>query len=641
MKFDSATKVVSTLALATLCSFAVSPSYAAARSFGTPANGLVAGFEDNSLSALTNKGFAITSHAIAGSRSLQCDSNGMAYFTNAYLRSVTDSVSAGWLRISQGGVSAIIVPDSFFAQPGVGFASDSGSGVFAVLTTPVNRVSIVRRIIRNGAAVDSVIKDEPFSLSPGYRCKVEFLWSPYANAGIANVYMDDGSGGWGLDVSVVGLAESQNARHPAVMCKGGAARFDSLVFDPNLDNWNYDWEFYTSPVLKPITVTPNYGSNLFANGIHWKWKKDNKFYIRFRNGLIYSSSDVINWTNLGRYNVDAAVTDPSMLYDPFGDGCIYESSSGTAWYKSDGHDGFLTWDSVAALGKNNCGMAALQDVIDTKKYPGLLDSVTFGGKKYRFIGIGEKDFNHAPLNGPWSTVVLSNNLSTWVRPDTNAIPDRLDGDWEQIGDAIGCGYPTADSNIMIICCTCTNAGYTGGGFEATGVSSVLDGRQPWVTRKVSRLPMTPAFPTGWIKGPNMPQSFVYDSTADILYFFSDFGDAQEGVLRVRNFSKQGNTGTLKNILNQGAVSREQRETFAVKTTMRGTRIYFQIVPRGQSNDLKIELVDMAGRSVFTNEAMEGSAFSFSTNGLSNGPYVLSVSSRRLGTIRKTVAIWNK
>jgi hypothetical protein len=639
MKNVLVTKIVTTLALITLCSFAVSPSHAAARSFGTPANGLVADFENSSLSALTNKGFSITSHAIVGTKSLSCDSVGTAYFTNAYLRSVTDSVSAGWLRISQGAVSAIIIPDSFFAQPGVGFASDSGAAVFAVLTTPSNRLSIIQRIMKNGVAVDSSIKDEPFSLSPGYRCKLEFLWSPYANAGIANVYMDDGSGNWALNASVVGLAGSQNARHPAVFCKGGAARFDSLVFDPNLDNWNYDWEFYNSPVLKPITVTPNYGSNLFANGIHWKWKKDNKFYIRFRNGLIYSSADVINWTNLGRYNVDAAVSDPCLLMDPFGDGCVYESSTGTAWYKSDGHDSFLTWDSVATLGKNNHGMAAMQDVIDTRKYPGLLDSITFSGKKYRFIGIGEQWFSRAPLNGPWSTVMLSNNLSTWVRPDTNAIPDRFKGGWEQIGDAIGCGYPMADSNIMIICCTCTNAGYTGGGFEASGVSSVLDGKQPWVTRNVSRLPMTPAFPTGWTKGPNMPLSFVYDSTADILYFFSDFGDAQEGVLRVRNFSRQGVTGTLKNILNQGAVSREQRETFAVKTTMRGNRIYFQIIPRGQSGDLKIGLVDMAGRPVFTTETAEAGVLSFSTHGLANGPYILSVSSRRLGTVQKTVAIY--
>jgi hypothetical protein len=477
-------------------------------------------------------------------------------------------------------------------------------------------------------------------MTPGYKYKLEFLWSPFANAGIANVYMADGSG-WGLNASVVALAGSPNARHPAVVCTGGAARFDSLVFDPNLDNWNYDWEFYASPVVKPITVTPNYGSNLFANGIHWKWKKDGKFYIRFRNGLIYSSTNVITWTNVGRYNVNAAVSDPCLLYDPFGDGCIYESSSGTAWYKSDGHDGFLTWDSVATLGKNNHGMAAMQDVIDTKKYPGLLDSITFNAKKYRFIGIGEQWFSRAPLNGPWSTVKLSNDLSSWVRPDTNAIPKRFDGDWEQIGDAIGCGYPMADGNILIICCTCTNAGYTGGGYEATNVTSVLDGKQPWVTRKVSKLPMTPAFPTGWTKGPNMPQSFVYDSTADILYFFSDFGDAQEGVLRVRNFSKQGITGTIKSIRNEGASSTDQREAFAVKTIMRRNRIDFQIEPRGRSGDLKIGLVDMAGRSVFTNEAMEGSAFSFSTNGLSNGSYILSVSSRRLGTVRKTVAICNK
>jgi hypothetical protein len=537
MKIVSITKVLSTLAMMALCIGGLhSPAHAADRSWGTPANGLTADFENNSLSALTNKGFKITTHAILGARSLLCDtSSGIAYFTNAYLRSITDSVAAGWLRISQGAVSAIIIPDSLLSNPGVGFASDSGTAVYAVLKTPINRVCIVQRSIKNGAAVDSQIKEEPFSLSPGYKYKLEFLWSPFANAGIANVYMENGSG-WALNVSVVGLAGSPNARHPAVFCKGGAARFDSLVFDPNLDNWNYDWEFYTSPIVATEILPPvNY--NTYSNGIHWKWKKDNKFYVRMRNGLIFSSADVLTWTKLGRYNVHAGVTDPSMLYDPFGDGCIYESSSGTAWYKSDGHDGFVSWDSVTTLGKNNCGLAALQDIIDVKKYPGLLDSITFKNIKYRFIGIGEKWFSIAPLNGPWSTVLLSNDLSHWVRPDTNAIPDRLEGDWEQIGDAIGCGYPMADGNILIICCTCTNAGYTGGGFEATGVSSVLDGKQPWVTRKVSRLPMTPAFPTGWTRGPNMPQSFVYDSSANILYYFSDFNDKQQGVLRVRNFVK--------------------------------------------------------------------------------------------------------
>ena len=46
--------------------------------------------------------------------------------------------------------------------------------------------------------------------------------------------------------------------------------------------------------------------------------------------------------------------------------------------------------------------------------------------------------------------------------------------------------------------------------------------------------MTPASLTGWTTGPNMPNSFVWDSTANILYFY------QKGYRNFIFFTRLGN-----------------------------------------------------------------------------------------------------
>jgi hypothetical protein len=510
------------------------------RSWGVPANGFIDGFEGGALAELSQDSFAITTtQAIQGGASLGCAANGTAHYPAAFLRSITDSVESGWTRISQGAVSALIIPDAYETQAGIGFVSaEDGSGVFGVLKVQDRRLAIVqRRIGAGGAVIDSTVKEEPVSLSEGYTYKLEVSWSPFANTCIANVYS-----GSSLEMSLVGLAYAPDARHPGLICKNGKARFDEFSFDPKLDNWNYDWEFYGQRILDPADGTN--GASNFANAAHWYWPADKRYYMHMRNGWIYSSANLLSWTKEG-YDPHLLGSDPAIVMDPFGDGCVYISSkykksstdeklNATGWWRSNGGDKFVTWDTVTTMGANRHGLhGALQEIIDTKNYP-RLDSVAFDGKKYRFIGLGELTF------APFSTVILSNDLQTWVYPDTiNPLPQRLPGDWEQQGDAIGCGYPMVNGDILIISCTCTNAGYTGGGFEATGVSAILDGRQPWITRKVSRLPMTPALPgPSWLKGPNMPNSFVYNTDEDALYFFGDFGDAQQGLLRVRNWSRQ-------------------------------------------------------------------------------------------------------
>ncbi len=503
-----------------------------AKSWGVPANGFIDDFEDGSTGDLNVNGFAISSRAIAGTRSLECRTSGTAYYPSAYLRSVTDSVPAGWQRISQGGISAVIVGDSSQTRPGVGFIAPNGAAVFAMLDFANQRLNICRR---NSTGRDTVLSSVSSMVSIGYENKLEVLWSPFANTLLAIVYNANGY----IEVSLRAVMALPEARYPALFCSGGTARFDDVDFDPALDSWNYDWEFYTSSILTPQAVTGLSGATNFANGVHWKWK-DNKFYLRMRNGRTYSSTNVLNWTLVGTSPIWCP-SDPCNLVDPFGDGYVYISSRAFPWLRNNGSDGFVKWDTVTSLGLNTHGLqGALQDIIDVKKYPGKLDSIAFGGSKYRFIGVGEYTF------APFSTVILSNNLHNWVRPDTvNPVPARFQGyDWQEMGDAIGCAWPMADGNILIISCTCTAAGYTGTGYDATGVTAVINGKQPWITLKVSRLPMTPALDTSWIKGPNMPNSFVYDSANDILYFFSDFGDQRQGVLRVRNYSQQM-TGVIK------------------------------------------------------------------------------------------------
>lgn len=501
-----------------------------ARSFGVPARGFRDDFEDGNLSDMHGLGFAISSDAVYGSKSLACKTEANASYTGAYLRSTSAGVEPGWRRISQGALSAVIIGDSASAVPGIGFVGPDGAAVYAQLNFSTQTMSICSRSSR-GAATE--IKSIQVTISHGDKSKLEILWSPFANACIASLYAKNGTS-WDLKESLRALAYLPDARYPFVADFGGGSRFDDVTFDPNLDTWNYDWEFYTSPILVPERPAA-YGTSAtnFANGVHWKWKKDNKFYMRMRNGVTYSSADVLHWTRVGMSPVWCP-SDPCLLMDPFGDGCVYISSRSFPWFKSDGRDGFVTWDLVAELGLNAHGLkGALQDIVDVKRFPGLLDLVSFEGTKYRFVGVGEYTFD------PFSSVVLSNDLHTWVRPDAvNAIPARTKGrNWEETGDAIGCAYPMADGNILIISCTCTASGYTGGGFEATNVTAVLDGRQPWKTLKVSRLPMTPASASDWTRGPNMPNSFVYDEADDVLYFFSDFGDKAQGVLRVRNFSK--------------------------------------------------------------------------------------------------------
>jgi len=268
----------------------------------------------------------------------------------------------------------------------------------------------------------------------------------------------------------------------------------------------------------------------------------------------------------------------------------------------------------------------------------LLDSISFNNQKYRFVGIGEQSFSRAPENGPWSTVKLSNNLSTWVTPDTNVTPKRFTGGWQQIGDAIGCGYPTAEKDILIICCTCTAAGYTGGGFEASNVTSVLDGKQPWVTKKVSRLPMTPASPTGWLKGPNMPNSFVYDSTADVLYFFSDFGDKQEGVARVRNFSRQGVTGTIKSIWNEGGSSSESQAAFRAIAVMRGNQMVIDMSKIAKGSNVTITISNALGRVFVNRKANSAAMITVPANALPKGIYMLKFAFDRHEQVQKFIAV---
>jgi hypothetical protein len=318
------------------------------------------------------------------------------------------------------------------------------------------------------------------------------------------------------------------ARRPMLLCSGGAARFDSVKFNPTLDGWNYRWEWYKQPVLGDDVCNPAV----------WKGKDDGKMYMAWRKfGYdnfhgIASSSDGIHWTRVNDDTLKCS-GDMNVVVNPFGDGLTYITPGGgnAPWFTSDGSNNYSVWNKAAINVGNIFGNSRIQEIIDTKRYP-QLSPITVQGTSYRFIAYAE---NWGSFPKPHSVVLLSNTLDAWVLADPNPVIPPMDDFWGEKGNAIGSAFPLPDGNLLIACCACTWAGYTGAP-EPSNVSAIADGKQPWKILKLGTLPDAPVSREAvWYQGPNFGTAYYYDESTDTLFFFGGFHDYRIGMMRVRHF----------------------------------------------------------------------------------------------------------
>ena len=313
------------------------------------------------------------------------------------------------------------------------------------------------------------------------------------------------------------------------VCSGGNARFDRLEFDPNLDGWNFKWEWKKTPVLASDVCNPAI----------WKWT-DGKYYMMWRkfgadnyHGII-SSPDGITWTRV-KDDVLKCTGDMNVVVDPFGDGQVYITPGGAnlPWWKSDGSNNFTTWQNTGLTLGGIFGNCRIQEIIDVKKHP-QMTPVAFAGADYRFIAFCE-DWNRAPK--PHTVVLLSNTLTNWVLANPDPVISPGTNFWGEKGNAIGSAIVLPDGNILISSCSCTFAGYTGAP-EPSNVSAIVDGKQPW---KVLRLGVLPDAPVSrepvWYEGPNFGTAFYYEPENDTLFFYGGFHDYYIGMMRVQHFSQ--------------------------------------------------------------------------------------------------------
>ncbi len=83
-----------------------------------------------------------------------------------------------------------------------------------------------------------------------YCLKVD--WSPYSDGLI--VFLKNQAGDEIANFRTV--VDLPAARHPLLVCSGGGAQFENVLFDPTLDAWDLKWEWYKTPVLTPDVCNP-------------------------------------------------------------------------------------------------------------------------------------------------------------------------------------------------------------------------------------------------------------------------------------------------------------------------------------------------------------------------------------------------
>jgi predicted GH43/DUF377 family glycosyl hydrolase len=524
------------------------------------------GFENNNLNEYFDNGMSITSSGtLFGSYSARRSSSGTGY---AYVSDLS-------LGEREGQVSVYFTVDSSSSQPGVGFASQDGTWVYAVVYPASNTLQVERRVA--GYSIFDVTPPE-YQLDGGgvtasawteRQDNGYYIWRVENNANVSTIsvgtkyqltldfsrrsmaamaILQD------LDGTVKGrvraVVDVTTPEHP-IFLSNGPAKFDNLRFNV-IDNWVYNWEPSLDPVLSPTYGTwDEKGAFNPSVGIF-----DNIFRMVYRGNEIpapgeestppdsslgYATSmDGINWTKspvpMLEKGANESLEDPVLLINPFNDNKNYvgytDWTSGNSVIPS-----MMRWTTdfvnfsapwTINSSKKTCA------IIDTQGSP--LGLVSYNGENYRFFSY---------MEGP-DIVGLSNDLVNWPQWVPMSF-GTSNATWSNFGDF---EYPAGgmvmpDGNILVMTCMPAD-GYVGGA-KATVGTAIFDGRQPWVLLNRATLPWAPVYyasaHTGradvtlddrsWYSGPNFPgKNFVF-AADNWVYAYYGGNDQYSGVAKMR------------------------------------------------------------------------------------------------------------
>lgn len=503
----------------------------ATNAWGVPETGFRDGFETGDLGSWDSHGIGITANAIANQYSADSQGTNVNYAIAPDVYINKTDTGGEWRTQGEASLSADLSIDSIGARPGIGFASKDGRQWISVnLDSEDNTINVWRQLAQGRQLLIKryfLTNTEDTALGAIIQTRMVYHlqidWSPYSDGLI--VLLKDSTGKILANFRTV--IDLPCARRPLMACSGGNARFDNLVFDPTLDNWDCQWQWKKAPILASDVCNPAV----------WKWK-DRKYYMMWRKfGAdtfhgIASSTDAVHWTRV-KDGVLKCTGDMNVVVDPFGDGLVYITPGGgrMPWWTSDGSKEFTIWKKTGLNLGNIYGNCRIQEIIDTRRYS-QMTPVLFGGSNYRFIAFTE-DWNRMPK--PHTVVLLSNTLTNWVLADPNPVIPPSDTFWGEKGSAIGSAIVLPDGNILLASCSCTFAGYTGAP-EPSNVSAIVDGKQPWKVLKLGTLPDAPVSREHvWYEGPNFGTALYYEPDNDTLYFYGGFHDYYIGMMRVQHF----------------------------------------------------------------------------------------------------------
>jgi len=498
-------------------------------SWGMPTHGFTDNFQDGHLKNWASSGIIPgkdRTSATCFARSPDSNFN-FALTPEAYINK-TDT-GGEWRTLAEASLAADLTPEASESRPGIGFSSKDGKRwIYAALNPSNNSIEIWHKFTAGTPALAKsygLSNNATWNIRPHKKYRLQVDWSPYSDCMI--IFLRDQNSNVLANFRTV--VDLPAARHPFMACSGGAACFESLSFDPAIDEWNFKWQWKKSPILEPDVCNPAV----------WRGK-DGRYFMMWRKfgqdtfHGIASSADGINWKRIS----DAVLKctgDMNVLVDPFGDGLTYVTPGGNkmAWYASDGSADYTEWKDTGKNLGDIFGNSRIQEIIDTSRYP-MMKPVHFQDKDYRFIAFTE---NWVKRPQPHTVVLLSNTLTNWVLTDPNPLLPPKSDFWGEKGSAIGSALVLPDGNILLASCSCTFAGYTGAS-EPSNVSVIVDGKRPWKIVRTAILPDAPVSRENvWYKGPNFGTAFYYAPEKDTLFYYGGFHDFSVGVMRVETFSK--------------------------------------------------------------------------------------------------------
>jgi len=520
------------------------------------------GFENGNLNEYFDNGMEIVSSgALFGSYSARRSGFGTGY---AYVSDLS-------LGADEGQVSIYFTVEDINSRPGVGFASQDGTWVYAVVYPASNTLQVERRVagysIFDVTPPDYQIDGNGVTASNwterqenGY-----YVWRVENNTGVGAISVGT-KYQLTLDFSrrsMAAFAILQNLsgtvlgrvravvdvtpEHP-IFLSNGPAKFDNLSFT-TIDNWVYNWEPNLDPVMSPTLGTWDMrGAFNPSVGIF-----DNIFQMVYRgnekaapgeggpaaSSLGYATStDGINWTKdpapmlLRWENGSQSLEDPVLLINPFGDNVHYV---GYTDYTGSATPSVMrsTTDFVHFSGTWQInGVNKTCAIIDTAASP-WGSPVLYNGTYYRFFSYME----------PPDSMGFSNDLHNWVWRSVSF--GGTDTTWSNAGEYPAGAIIMPDGNILTMTCMAAD-GYVGGP-KATVGTAIFDGSAPWTLLYRATLPWAPIYygnaKTGfadvtkdnrsWYNGPNFPgKNFVFASD-NWIYAYYGGNDQYTGMAKMR------------------------------------------------------------------------------------------------------------